>query len=456
MSFDFFLLLTVLTGLIALGAMFFAYYRSQDSFHPLIYLGLLQFALYCYYPLNLYFQDAFMLAAYLPLQHLEYVQTINLLGVTSLCAGVLSGDKGVRFFKNSGLRFTLPHIVEQRINQAAILCGFLGVFAFAFSIINVGGLEAAYGQSYGGGWDESGYIREAPILTVPALLWLMTTHIRRKLSQFEWGLIFLFATPFLMHGLLGARRGPTAMVLISLVIGWYLMRFRRPPLSVVITGSVILGFLMLFLVANRNNIYLGSEFNLQTTQSYATDVGSSNEYIYGGGLIYNTDAKGNYFWGRRYFTIFFIRPIPRAMWPTKYEDASKMLGIPDLETNLGTDLESFYETVGWAAPPGSAPGIIADMWVEFWWSYLPVLFMIGWLYGMAWRNALTRGGVWIPVYTLMTSLSVYLVMQTLEAMAFRLLLTVGACWLIWRYGISGLNNQANSYPENLQDRNNWN
>ena len=56
-------------------------------------------------------------------------------------------------------------------------------------------------------------------------------------------------------------------------------------------------------------------------------------------------------------------------------------------------------------------------------------------YGAAWRRATSQGGLWIPVYTLMTSLSVYLVAQTLEAMAFRMLLTSGAAWLIWRHGI---------------------
>ena len=75
--------------------------------------------------------------------------------------------------------------------------------------------------------------------------------------------------------------------------------------------------------------------------------------------------------------------------------------------------------------------------LEFWWFSFLVLFLIGWFYGIAWRKAVTRGGLWIISYTLMAALSVYLVMQTLEAMAFRFLFMTAAAWLICKYGTKG-------------------
>ena len=67
-------------------------------------------------------------------------------------------------------------------------------------------------------------------------------------------------------------------------------------------------------------------------------------------------------------TIFFIRPIPRFLWPSKYQDASRILGIPDLEVNLGTGGRKIsFGTLGWAWwLLVLAPGIVADMWLEFW------------------------------------------------------------------------------------------
>ena len=89
------------------------------------------------------------------------------------------------------------------------------------------------GEAYGGGTSASGYTREAILLTLPALIWLMVRPAESKKFPLKPGLWIgnFFAAPLLMHGLLGARRGPTAMVLIASVVGWYFVRFKRPPLG---------------------------------------------------------------------------------------------------------------------------------------------------------------------------------------------------------------------------------
>jgi len=438
MSLSFFIFLAIATGYIILTFMWLAYKRSRDSLHPMVYLGLLLFYLYSYLPISLVRQDAERLQSYLSAQQLDYVQFINLIGVFCICTGVLYGSKKVSFQAVAQQNWVLPPKVKKRLKNAATVCGILGVLGFIYGISQAGGLAAAYGRSYGGGWSASGYTREAILLTLPALIWLMISQLNQKISPQIWGWICIFAAPLLMHGLLGARRGPTVMVLVASVVGWYFVRFKRPRLVAVFAGALVLGTLLLFLVANRGNIYLGSNFEFQdTSNSYASKVVSSNEFVYGSGVILHTDMTDNYMWGRRYFTIFFIRPIPRFLWPSKYEDASRILGIPNLEVNLGTGGGSFIGTLGWAGDIGSAPGIIADMWLEFWWFSFLVLFLIGWFYGIAWRKAVTRGGLWIISYTLMAALSVYLVMQTLEAMAFRFLFMTAAAWLICKYGTKG-------------------
>jgi hypothetical protein len=437
MSLSFFVFLAVATGAIVLASIWLAYKRSRDSLHPMVYLGLLLFYLYSYLPINLVRQDAERLQSYLSVQQLDYVQFINLVGAFCICAGVLYGAKKVSFPAAAQQNWVLPPKVKRRLKNAAIVCGILGVLGFVYGISQVGGFAAAYGKAYGGGTSASGYTREVILLTLPALIWLMISQINQKISFQTLTWISIFAAPLLMHGLLGARRGPTAMVLIASVIGWYFVRFKRPRLLAVFSGAVVLGALLLFLVANRGNIYLGSSFEFEGTSSYASEVSSANEFVYGSGVILHADITENYMWGRRYFTIFFIRPIPRFLWPSKYQDASRILGIPDLEVNLGTGGENFIGTLGWPGAIGSAPGIVADMWLEFWWFSFLVLFLIGWFYGMVWRKALTRGGLWTILYTLLSALSVYLVMQTLEAMAFRFLFMTAAAWLVWKYGTRG-------------------
>ena len=75
---------------------------------------------------------------------------------------------------------------------------------------------------------------------------------------------------------------------------------------------------------------------------------------------------------------------------------------------------------------------VRDLFVEFRWGYVLALFVLGWVHGRGWRMAVSRGGAWVPVYALMVSLSVYLVMQTLEAMAFRFLLTAVPTVVLWK------------------------
>lgn len=450
MSITYFLSLAIATGVVVLLTIWISYRRSRDSLHPMTYLGLMLFYLYSYLPLSLANQNSARLQTFLSAQQLEYVQVINFLGVLCICLGVLGGSRKA-YFRAFGKQSWMIHpIRRKRLKRGALFCGALAVLGFAYGIVQTGGLAAAYGRAYGGGWSASGYVREAVLLTIPALLWLMVSNLNQKMSLKDWGWVLFLATPLLMHGLLGARRGPTAMVLIAIALGWYFMRFKRPQLRQVVAGGLALGMLMLFLVSNRGNIYLGSDFQFRDSSSYATSIGSSNEFIYGGGVIINTDVTNNFLWGRRYFTILFIRPIPRFIWPSKYRDASRMLGISNLEQNLGTGGDTFADTLGWVGAVGSAPGIIADMWLEFWWFYLFVLFAIGWFYGTAWRKAVRKGGLWIVIYTLSASLSVYLVMQTLEAMIFRFLLMAGAAWGIWKYATKGRPLETQSYPEDYQ------
>ena len=286
-----------------------------------------------------------------------------------------------------------------------------------------------------------GYLREAFLFSMPAAVLYLLSFSQKKLSI--WNLICTLSliSPLLIQGFLGARRGPTAMAIIALAMTWFLVRRRRPSLALVILGATALGFLLLFLVANRGNIYIGSSTGLETGNlldyfgiSETSNSLNNNEYVYSGGAIINANIRNNFFWGRRYFTIIFIRPIPRFLWPNKYSDSASFLGISNLEEgNLGIGDEALASTVGWVAAKGAAPGLFADLWVEFSWLSLVVIYGIGYFYGWAWKRMSSEGGFWNIHFLLSSALSVYLISQTLEAMLFRYLLLIGGTLLVWRY-----------------------
>ena len=48
---------------------------------------------------------------------------------------------------------------------------------------------------------------------------------------------------------------------------------------------------------------------------------------------------------------------------------------------------------------------------------------------------MNRGGPWTSQYVILSALSIYLVMQTMEAVIFRTLLLSAPCWLSWAWAM---------------------
>lgn len=432
-----FLVLIILTGLIAARALVLAYHRSRDIFHPLVITLPMIVALYVLLPLKLYYDGS--LTSFFSEQDLLFVQLINLLGIVSYCWGTLVGSGRQRLAPPTEPLHLSP-VFRQRVLAGGLILGAVGVAAYAFTIINVGGFYQAYSQAYSGGWSDSGYIRDAVSLCIPGIVFILISRMEKKLGLLPAILLGAFAAPFVIQGVLGARRGPTFLVIAAAGLCWYMVRGRRPrPLYFALVG-VCLGMLMLFLVSNREQIYLGSSWNLdkgifEYLKVEDSNQGTGNEYIYGGGSILNASLGGDFYWGRRYFAEAFVRPIPRQLWPNKYAD----IGLAQLEENAGTGGGSFAETVGWSGAEGAAPGMVADLWLEFWWLALPALFALGWAYGRVWRLACRSEGEFSTViYVFMASLSVFLVFQTMEAIMVRFIFMAGSSWLIWRWATAGV------------------
>ncbi|MDQ2844187.1 MAG: hypothetical protein M3Y72_24730, partial [Acidobacteriota bacterium] len=320
----------------------------------------------------------------------------------------------------------------RRLRAGGTLVGAVGLLCWVISIVNVGGFTNAFSNSYGGGWDDSGYIRDGNLLLLVGVLLLIAAIASEGPRIVNVLLAVLFGLPWLVQALLTARRGPTFAIAVIVLMGWYLNRQRRPPVLAVAVCGFLLGWLVLFLVANRGNIYLGSDFDVKADVSNIVEKSDTgNEYIYGAGAVISAERRNHYYWLRRYLAQLLVRPIPSAVWPTKYED----FGVPELlYANAGTS-EGFADALGWVGAIGSAPGIVADLWVELWWLALGALALLGWVYGWVWRKAVTAGPAWASQYVILSALSIYLVMQTMEAVIFRSLLLSVPCWLVWRWAL---------------------
>jgi hypothetical protein len=400
---------------------------SRDVFHPLVFIGPMMVFLYSWMPFKLWTGNS--LDRYFDTSQLLFVQRINILGVLAfvvacLCVGVRLPASRVPFQP-------LSKEACRRLMIGGSIAGMVGLACWGTTIINVGGFTAAYSTSYTGGWDDNGYVRDGCLLLLEAELLIITALASGGPRLPGMSLLALFGFPWLSQALLMARRGPTFAFVVVVLMGWFTARRKRPPFFAVAGLGFALGWAVLFLVTNRGNIYLGSSFDVKTDVSGIVEsADTGNEYIYGSGTILASIRRNHYFWMRRYLAQVLVRPIPSSVWPTKYED----FGVPELRVNAGTG-EGFADALGWEGAPGSAPGIVADLWVEFSWLCIPAMAVLGWTYGFIWKKAVLKGGPWSCQYVLLAALSIYLVMQTMEAVIFRTIELSVPCWLVWRWAL---------------------
>jgi hypothetical protein len=400
---------------------------SRDVFHPLVFICPMFLFLYVWMPWKLNAGDG--LLRYFNLDQLLYVQCLNVIGIAAFVTAALA--VGVRVRGKRAQVSKLAPLACRRLLIGAGITGSVGLLCWGISIHNVGGFVHAYSASYSGGWDDSGYVRDGSLLMLVGILLAVTALAAGARRLPGLLLVGIFTVPWLSQSLLAARRGPTFAWVVIVVMGWYMNRGKRPPVLAAGLLGLCLGWAVLFLVTNRSNIYLGSDFNVTTDVSAVADKpDTGNEYIYGTASVMASRESGHYYWMRRYLAQILVRPIPSAIWPTKYQD----FGVPELLQNAGTGA-GITETMGWVGAPGSAPGIVADLWVELWWLSIGAMAVLGWTYAVVWRKAVTLGHAWSSQYIVLSALSIYLVMQTMEAVIFRTLLLSIPCWITWRWAV---------------------
>ena len=420
------ILLGVAAGIALLGTLI-ALDGSRDVFHPLVFIGPMLAFLYGWMPWRLLAVDG--LSRYFDNGQLVFIQTFYVCGILAFVVACLSVGVRVRRLPPQQRGRKLPAPMCRRLLIGGALAGSLGLLCWLITIRNVGGFVAAFSNSYAGGWDDSGYVRDGSLLLLVGVLMSVASLASGGPRLYSLLQAAVFGFPWLASALLMARRGPTFSIIVIVLMGWYLTRRQRPPIVAMAAVAFLTGWLILFLVTNRSNIYLGSSFNVKTDVGNIVDTpDTGNEYIYGGGAILSAQRADHYFWMRRYLAEILVRPIPKEIWPNKYAD----FGVPELLKNAGTD-EGFADALGWKGAAGSAPGIIADLWIEMWWLAVPAMALLGWLYGYVWKKAVTRGGGWSAQYVILSTLSIYLVMQTMEAVIFRSIMLSIPCWLTWRW-----------------------
>jgi hypothetical protein len=429
--------LVCITGGVLLAAMVGSYWRTRDPFHPLVYFVPMFLYIYVVMPARMLHQGS--LHHFFPdLARLVYVQMMNLLGLGAFCVGCCWTILSRRGAPCQPRLVVLPAQVRRRMGTLGHWFGWIGLVAFSVMLAAAGGPYEAFSHPKGGAISSSassGYLSCAVMLTIPALGLLMLAWQRQRFGPRHLALILAFASPYLLQGTLGARRGPAFLIAVPLFMFWYMVRGRRPQLWVAFSFLSVLGLGLFFLVTQRSEIYLGSDFDLDTS-SLVDRVALSEhdprqtEFAYGAGAILNAAYHGKYYWGRRYATILLVRPIPKQLWPSKYAD----FGIPEITSNQGLRGSEWLTSIGWLPTRGGATGFVADLFCEFSWGAIAFCFLLGRSYETLWSKAGSRGGLWIIAYVTAAAVSVFLATQSVAAAAYRFLFMMVPLVLVHQSG----------------------
>lgn len=282
-----------------------------------------------------------------------------------------------------------------------------------------GGFIEIYSQVKGKGDLGSG-LNDFIYLGVPASVLYFLSIRGRKMRLKHWIILALMLSPLLLSGILSSRRGPTAMGMGALFFGFCVTRGYRPPLVSFFAAAAFGGAFLIFLVAFREDIYLGS--NILSKLSYDTVAhrmeqfvskpAPGHEFIYSSRVMLSAEYDQDFWFGLRYLLATTIWLVPSFLFPNKYAT----LGAEGMNYNGGTAGRDWSESIN---APGAAPMFFADAYVEFGDYAVLFVLIIGLCFGAGW-NAMRRGELDGQIlYVCALALLVYLFSQNFTAFAQR-------------------------------------
>lgn len=437
---DFPQLLLAAQAVIILAATIRAYMATRDPFHPLVFLSPMLFYVFVFRPLVLMSTGA--VEPVFNIEKLTLVMIIKTLSLGAFCLGGLTNlGKAQRLLRSGQVPVSqLSPLGQQWAFAAACLLGGMAVLAFGIALRQSGGFLASFSYAYGGAYANSGYLADLPMWSCSAVLLVALSRQGRPLRFQDAALCLFFCGPMLASAFLSARRGAAFFALVTLWSGWYLWQRRRPSLQSTLGWITGLGLLALVLVTYRKEIYIGSKFNVDSRDFVEgvfnpRQTGAGDDFIDSSGLILVSEKYGRHNWGARMLVNYFVRPIPRQLWPNKYADC----GMGWLEAKIErwgyTDTE-WQNAAGFVPIVGMATGFDGGFFLDFRWGGLAACYLAGLLFSVLWLKERQKKGVWQPLLAIALVVSIHLVAQDFTAAFYRWLFIALPLVFLWRVVIA--------------------
>jgi hypothetical protein len=255
-----------------------------------------------------------------------------------------------------------------------------GMALYLVFLARSGGITAAFSQAHGAGmaYDQNtAYIYEGPwlILSGAVMMFLGAPHSKRDRWKMLAPHAFL-SLYFLAAILTGSRAGFFAGV-TTYFIGTSIAQRKRVTFRQAGPVLLLAGIGVFSMLAYRSVLHLGSQqpeappsieksFNdITSTSEYDQEHDTTaQEFLIHAAMLDTVDQTGKLGYGLTWITFLVINPIPRLLWPEKtYPEG---LGVSQVDIKEQTSL---------LTAPGSAPGLVADLYSNF--HLFSTLFFVG-------------------------------------------------------------------------------
>lgn len=433
-------LIVVACGLVLATFATYCYWRYKDAFHPAVFVAPLMIAGYSAWPLILNTDGR--LVNLLGEAELIKIQTFYLVSLLAFSVGLSWPVQRSKLVAKAlspwqAITQTVKGIrARKRLLTLAVVLGVVSSGAYWFSIANAGGFDAAYSRYKGGGAAASGYIGEAALLGYPAAMIYALCRQGRGFRALDWFAILILISPNLLQGTFGVRRGPLFISLATLFVSWIVARGRPPSLraTAIGVGSALTAVVLMWSQRRswfEEEVADGGPEGLARTLLPSTEMLIENDYVSGVGSALVTEYYDAFFWGKRWLVELFIRPIPRQLWPDKYEAVGAYWKVSGNPTGF-SEMEQ-YQVLGFMLPRGHSMGLLSDLYSEVWWFGLVVTFGLGLFLRFLWLRHRTIGQVWTVVFLAAIGLSIYFPTQSFSAWYQRFLIMALGSFVAWRW-----------------------
>ncbi|MFN6163147.1 MAG: O-antigen polymerase [Planctomycetota bacterium] len=421
---------------------YLGYNRTGDPLHPAVILAPLFFLGMVLEPAQRLLHPE--LVNFFPeYRGLAFAMAVQYVGLVFFFLGALSIAPRVKTQGGASSLIDISSDARKRekIRLVAWSLALFSLFGYWYGIYMNGGFLKSYSISKGGGLSTvTGYLGEAQNLGVAAVVFYAISLQRSRLTVTSVIAALLMISPTVLQATFGGRRGPMFIAGATLFVSYFIAIGRVPKLRQIAMMLVILLSAMVFVGSQRGNLYFGSGKGLNLESFWESLAGSkiatADNFVVSSGAVLAIYELDEFHWGRRFITTFGIRPIPRVIWPTKYDDVSRFMYGKSF-SEIQNSHYAWVNVLGWRPTNGYAINAIVDLYWEFGWLYVLALWLFGRGISMVWHRFRTLGGYWFVGYFLIAALAIYLPTQSFSAFAHRFLYLSVMSFVFWRLTFGG-------------------